>query len=331
MRPKLAVAFLAVAIIAILIYGVGAFRDRLGTTAGGTSLQVTASFYPLAEFAKQVGKEKVQVRNLTPPGAEPHDFDPSPRDLVDLQRSQVFIYNGAGFEPWVDKVLTDLPRGGPVVVDSSEGMRLLESGEDEGDNKHGLAQAPIHSVPSDVSGQAGAAFDPHFWLDPVLAKQQVDNIKEGLIKADPTNDASYKANASAYKAKLDELDGQFRQGLSSCKRRDVIASHDAFQYLARRYSLNVVAISGLSPDDEPSPRRLAEIVEFARANSVKYIFFETLVSPRLADTIAREVGAKTLVFNSIEGLTSEEQAAGKDYLSVQRENLANLRIALECQ
>ncbi|TAK31212.1 MAG: ABC transporter substrate-binding protein [Chloroflexota bacterium] len=317
MRTKLAFLLLGVAVIALLSYALGcaAFRNAPGSATTDGTIQVIATFYPLAEFARQVGQEKVTVRNLTPAGAEPHDFDPSPRDMAALQKSKVFIYNGAGFEPWVDKVLKDLPTQTVVVVDSSEGIRLLDkSSVEEGQEQTGI----------------GSSFDPHFWLDPVLAKQQVENIKAGLIKADPANGAFYEANASAYSAKLDELDGQYRDGLAGCKRRDIVASHNAFQYLAKRYDLNVVAISGLSPDQEPSPRKLGEIVQFARANDVKYIFFETLVSPRLAETIANEIGAKTLVFNPIEGLTDEEQAVGEDYLSIQRENLENLKTALEC-
>jgi len=168
-------------------------------------------------------------------------------------------------------------------------------------------------------------------LDPALAGQQVDNIKDGLAQADPSNKSFYETNAAHYKQELADLDEEFREGLASCKSRNMIASHNAFTYLANRYDLNIVSISGLSPNEEPSPKRLAEIADFARQNNVKYIFFEMLVQPRLSETIAREVGAQTLVFNPLEGLTDEEIAQGENYLSVQRKSLSNLRTALDCK
>jgi zinc transport system substrate-binding protein len=173
--------------------------------------------------------------------------------------------------------------------------------------------------------------DPHFWLDPILAKQMVGNILNGLVQFDPQNKEYFTANANVYLAQLDKLDQEFTQGLESCKTRTVVTSHEAFNYLAKRYNLNLVPIAGISPDEEPSPAKLAEISQLVKDQGVEYIFFETLVSTRLADTIASEAGAKTAVLDPIEGLTDEDQASGKNYLSVQRQNLANLRTALACQ
>jgi zinc transport system substrate-binding protein len=165
----------------------------------------------------------------------------------------------------------------------------------------------------------------------VLAGKQADNIAAGMAKADPNNAEAYKANAAEYKRKLLVLDGDFRTGLAQCARRDIVTSHQAFAYLGGRYGLEVKPISGISPDEEPSPQKLAEVAQFVRVNRVKFIFFETLASPKLSETIARETGAKTIVFNPLEGLSDAEMAQGKNYLSVQRENLENLRIALDCK
>jgi len=314
MKHRFLLFVLGALFISLLFYVLkaGIFKNRESLSSNNQGIIVTASFFPLAEFAKQVGGEKVTVVNLTPAGVEPHDFEPTPQDLVKIQRSKLFIYNGAGFEPWVEKTLPDIESSETVTVDSSQGISSLLAGTEEEREEESL-------------------FDPHVWLDPALAGQQVDNIKDGLAQADPSNKSFYETNAAHYKQELADLDEEFREGLASCKSRNMIASHNAFTYLANRYDLNIVSISGLSPNEEPSPKRLAEIADFARQNNVKYIFFEMLVQPRLSETIAREVGAQTLVFNPLEGLTDEEIAQGENYLSVQRKNLSNLRTALDCK
>jgi zinc transport system substrate-binding protein len=293
------------------------WHPRATSSPAAAMIRAAASFYPLAEFAKQVGQDRVGVTNLTPAGAEPHDFDPSPQDIITLQNSRVFIYNGAGLEAWVDRVLPELQRRAVVTVNASQGIPLLS----------GIPEQSTDIQPSPDPHLT----DPHFWLDPTLAAQEVNSIKEGLIKADPGQRDFYEVNAAAYQQKLGELDQEFSQGLAHCERQEIVTSHAAFGYLARHYHLTMISIAGLSPDAEPSPQRLAKIAEFARQHQVAYIFFETLVSPRLSETIAREVGAKTIVFNPLEGLSKEELAQGKNYLSIQRENLHNLKIALACR
>jgi zinc transport system substrate-binding protein len=173
--------------------------------------------------------------------------------------------------------------------------------------------------------------DPHVWLDPVRAQAQVEAIRAGLAKIDPPNAAVYAANAQAYRAKLTALDAAFASGLKQCARREFVTTHSAFSYPARRYGLTQIPIQGVDREAEPSPADLAALVKQVKDRKIQYVFFETLVSPKLAETLAREVGAKTLVLNPIEGLTKEEQAAGKAYIALMEENLRNLRTALECQ
>lgn len=264
-------------------------------------ISAVASFYPLYDFAKNVGGDKVEVTNITPAGAEPHDFEPSPQDLVKIQKADVFVYNGAGFEPWVQKVNTKL------AVNTSESIDILEGDEED------------------------EPFDPHIWLNPNLAMTQVDNISKALIKADLLNKIYYENNAKNYKQKLSSLDQEFAKALKSCISRTIVTSHSAFNYLAKRYNLEVVTISGISPDEEPSLKAMTEIVKIAKKHNVKYIFFETLVSSKLSETIAKEIGAQTLVFNPVEGLTDDELNQGLDYISIQRANLQNLKLALQCK
>lgn len=284
----------------------------------GDKIDVVVSFYPLAAFAQAIGGERVNVKNLTPAGSEPHDFDPSPGDIVDLQRADVFVYNGAGFEPWAARMLPDVLRSGVTVVNSTEGIDLLRAAEDADEH-------------DDEEDEEHSQYDPHVWLDPVLAAQQVDNIAAGLIRADPEGRRIYESNAEAFKEELNRLDKDYRTQLSDCVSRDIVVSHNSFAYPAARYDLRMMSIAGLTPDAEPSPRRLAEIVEFAKEHDVKHIFFETLVSPKLSETIAREIGAQTHVLNPLEGLSEEELSAGLDYLSVSRQNLDTLSQTLGCQ
>ena len=271
---------------------------------------VVASFYPMYEFSRQVAGDRAEVVSLVPPGVEPHDWEPSPQKLVEVQSARLLVYNGAGFEPWVDKLLHDVTGKKLIVIETTRGLDL---------------------IPASAPGPAASGGDPHVWLDPVLAQSQVEAIRAGLAQADPANTAAYDDRARAFRARLAALDAAFQAGLRDCEHRDIVVSHAAFAYLARRYRLTQVAVMGLAPESEPSPAELAAIANLARRRKVTYIFFETLVSSRLAETLAREIGAKTLVLNPIEGLTKEEAAAGKGYVDLMEANLQSLRTGLGCR
>jgi zinc transport system substrate-binding protein len=220
-----------------------------------------------------------------------------------MQKSRVFIYNGGGLEPWVDRILPELRSRGVVVVNSSTSIPVITN---------------------------NSSIDPHFWLDPIFAQIQVQNITRGLIEADPGYQDQYLIGSQNLTVRLSQLDQQFRHGLSVCSIRKIITSHSAFTYLGERYGLQVYSIAGISPDQEPSSQKLAQLSQIARDQHIKYIFFETLVNPSLSQTLAREVGASTLVFNPLEGLSPNQQAVGENYFSVQTDNLKNLKIALQC-
>jgi zinc transport system substrate-binding protein len=307
MKPKRIIGIvLLIALIATVIT-IGVLRQQNNPDSG--KLSVTASYYPLYDFARNIGGDKVAVTDITPAGSEPHDYEPTPQQLVATQKSAVFIYNGASMEQWVNKFLPDYSH---TIVKASNSINL----------KQGIAE--------DGAPQPGTT-DPHFWLDPVLAQQIVQNILAGFTKADPANASYYTSNAKAYSSKLAALDTQYKNGLATCKQHTIITSHAAFNYLASRYNLNVVSIAGITPDAEPSAAKLAELSNLVRTNHIGYVFFESLASSKLADTIAAETGAKTAVFDPIEGLTESAQQQGKNYISVQQQNLQNLRTALECQ
>lgn len=291
------------AILALGIFGViGTFLSikqfSLYSSPKKTSIRVATSFYPLYFFAKAIGGHSISVTNITPAGAEPHDYELSTRDIRTIEQSGLLVTNGL-IEPWLDTISTNLQGKKTTIVVAGQGLF--------------------------IDG------DPHIWLDPMLAKKEAAAIRAGLSVVDPTNIMVYQSNEQKLDTALDELDSVYRQGLRTCRLRTFIASHAAFGYLAARYNLKELAITGLSPDSEPSPKELAALTKFAKDNGVSYIFFEALVSPRLANTLAREVGAKTLVLNPLEGLTKEEESQGKDYFSIQKDNLENLKKALQCQ
>jgi zinc transport system substrate-binding protein len=271
-------------------------------------LHVAASFYPMAEFARHVGGSKVSVVTLVKPGVEPHDYDPSAKDIATIYKSDVLVYNGAGLEKWEGKLASDLGANNVSAVEASRGISLRTS-----------------------DGSASAPTDPHVWMDPVIAQKEVANIRDAFIKADPKNRKAYEANAATYTAELQALDVDFQKGLQQCAQHTIVTSHQAFNYLANQYHLDVHAIAGLSPDDEPSPQALAQVADLVRAQHIRYIFFESLVSPKLSNTIAQETGAKAIAFNPLEGLSDSEILSGKNYISVQKDNLQSLRTVLDCQ
>lgn len=294
-----------------------------GGAPGGSSagrISAIAGFYPLQEALEQVGGDRVDVTNLVPAGAEPHDIELSPRELERLRQARLLVYVGAGFQPGLEKAVQALQAPGLTVVDVTQGISLLEGAEDEEDEPAGQA-----TPPSVMSRR-----DPHVWLDPLLMKEIVGKVRDALTRIDPAGRDVFDVNSVRYQAQLDALNDELRVGLQHCARREIVTSHAAFQYLASRYGLEQVPISGISPEAEPSPQRLREVTRIAREHGARVIYFETLVDPRVAATIAREVGAQTMVLNPIEGLTPEEQRQGKRYPDIMRENLVNLRIGLDC-
>jgi zinc transport system substrate-binding protein len=275
--------------------------------AAQPKLKVVASFYIPYEFTKNVGGERVEVKNLVPAGAEPHDFEPSPADIRAIEEAHVFVYNGAGMESWVERVLSAVKnREKLIVIEMTKGLPLRKVEDEE------------------------LEFDPHAWTDPILVKDMAKNIQEGLIAADSAGSFLYTDNTKAFHAKLDALDAQIREGLKACRLRDFIISHRFMDYFAARYNLTAHALSGLEPS-EPTPQRLAELIRLGREKGIKYIFAERSDALKALEVLARELGAQILTLNTGHSLTAEEERAGKNYLTLMSENLKNLRIGLECR
>lgn len=311
-RGKMAAAAVLAATLLVVGGVTGYGLHRAGTVGqpfvDDGRLKVMASFYPMYDFARKVGGDKIQVKDMVPAGTEPHDWEPAATDIRNLEDADVFVYNGADLEHWAEDVLDTLENQDLVVSEASDGVELLDGGEDHAHGDNGK--------------------DPHVWLDPMRAKQEMANIKDAFVKADPENRDYYEANYEKYAGEFDELDQEFRDGLKDTKSRDIIVAHEAFGYLCNAYDLTQLAIEGLTPDSEPDPAKMQEVIEYAKKYDIHTIFFEELVSPKVAKTVAKEVDAVTAVLNPIEGLSEEDIEAGEDYFSVMRKNLEALQKAL---
>ena len=287
------------------------------TAAGDGRLRVLTSFYPMYDFACKIGGDCIDVTNMVPSGTEPHDWEPSTNDLKNLEKADVFIYNGADMEPWADDLLVS--RSDTLhVVEASENVELRTT---DGEHEH----AHEHEDADHHHGD----FDPHVWLDPENAKIEMEAIRDALCAADPENSTVFQSNYEKYAAELDALDAEFREKLAPLPNRTIVVAHEAFGYLCDAYGLTQVGIEGLSPDSEPDPGRMAEVIDFVREHSISTIFFEELVSPKVAETIASETGAQAKMLSPLEGLSDEQTAAGADYFSVMHDNLAALMEALK--
>ena len=355
-----------VALSAIIVTGCGK-NDVVSTNAANSAstpeasaqmeqkLKVVTSFYPMYEFSKQIAGDHAEVVVLVPAGTEPHDWEPSAKDMVLVSDADIFVYNGI-VEEWAEKAIESASNEKRIVIEASHGIDLMEGeahshdhgeGEEEAheheegevhaeegshDHDHGEGEEEAHEhEEGEVHADEDAhdhVMDPHVWLSPVLAQKQVTAILEAFVMADPANEEDYTKNAAAYIAQLQQLDEEFKAGLKDVKTKEFVTQHAAFGYLAREYNLTQVAIAGLSPEQEPSPDKMVDIVKFAKEHHVTTIFFETLADPKVAGTLAKEIGAKTDVLNPLEGLTKEETQNNMDYISVMKKNLEALVTAL---
>ena len=273
------------------------------TNANHSRLKIVASFYPIYEFVKRVGGNNVNITTLIPIGVEPHNFEPTIQQIQNAESADLIIYNGAGLEKWIDKI------DSKSKVDASQGLNFLKGNDSE----------------------SAGTYDPHVWLDPVLAEKEVENIRDALVKVDPANSQYYQSNANKFIAELNTLDNKIKTELTTCDKKDFIAFHNAFTYFANRYGLNQHSILGVTPEGEILPQRLQEIIQTARNLGLNIIYSEDLVDPRSAEVIAQEIpNGKVLILSPIEGINADEQKAGIGYLDKMNEDIDNLKIGLQC-
>ena len=288
------------------------------------TLKVSASFWTLAHFASEIGGERVTVISITPSGAEPHEFEPTARSVQKVYDSSVFIYLDESFDPWAARLDKSLRKSGVSVLAMGRAMKsFLDSPRPL---RYALGVKPI-----DNNSAPHASRDPHFWLDPVHAATMASIIRDTLARVDPEGADVYKENASEFIRAIRVLDAAYRKALQPCRTRHVVVSHDAFSYLAKRYNFQVLAITGVSPQQEPTARRLAELVRAMRAKEIGYVFVEPFRSTRAARALAGETGAGFLELNPIGALNEKDITSGRTYLSIMRDNLLALKKAMQCE
>jgi len=290
-------------LLGIFLFSAFGCTDNQEVSSPKGKIQVYTSIYPIYYLTSRVAGNAAEVKELLPAASDPHSWEPSPKDITELQEAQVFIYTGAGLEPWAQDVADSLEGSGTKVL---EILSTLYKGN---------------------SSQK----DPHFWLDPLLAQKAAEAVKDLLVDADPNNRSAYENNYQKLASELEALHGEYTKALSQCSIKEFVVTHSAFGYLAERYGLKQISIMGISPESEPSPARLAELAEQLKDKNIKYIFTEPFISPKAAEILGEETGAKLLVLNPIGSLTKEQQKEGKDYMILMRENLEQLKVALECK
>jgi zinc transport system substrate-binding protein len=273
------------------------------------------SVYPIYDFTKKIAGDRIKVELLVPPGAEPHGWEPSAKVIAKLEQSQVFLYNGLELDPWAERIAASLSKENLISIavaeiDTIQPMTFNEEeqhGEEEYEKEHNHG-----------------SYDPHVWLDPIIAEEMARAIKDTFIEIDGKNSDYYEENFNNLKQELQDLDRDYKEALSQVEKKDFIVSHAAFGYMANRYGLNQIAILGLAPQAEPSPAKLVELTSLVGEYDMHTIFYEQLSSPKAADVLANETGVKVEVLNPIGGLTQEEMDRGEDYISIMRENLEKL-------
>ena len=276
-------------------------------------LTIVTTFYPIYDFTKEIVGDEGNVKLLIPAGTEPHDFEPSAKERAEISDADVFVYNSSDMEFFVDSLKDSVDSKQTLMIEAAKGIDRLESQE-----------ADEHEE-SEEGHDHAHEYDPHVWLDPVLAIKEVRTIAGELGEKYPDKKEIFTKNADAYIKKLEALDQKYSEELKNATNRTFVTQHAAFAYLANQYNLEQVAISGVSPDQEPTPSRLAELKEFVKKNNIKVIYFEENASSKVAETLSNETGVKLEVLNPLESLTNEQIKAGENYISVMEKNLEALK------
>ena len=299
LRPNQLLPFVVAAFL-ILIFVI-LFRAQPISKKSTSKITVITTLYPLYDFVKNVGQDKVDVSLLLPPGTEAHSFEPKPNDVIKINQSDIFIFTGKFMEPWVDDLISGLTNKKLLIIDDSVGVKLISQ-------------------------------DPHIWMDLSNAQTMVNTITQALVTKDPSNKNFYETNANIYNQKLAALDQTYQSTISSCKTKEIIyGGHYALGYLVTRYGLKYSSAQGISPDSEPTVNDLIQLINQIKRDNIKYIFYEELSSPKIAQTISQESGAKLLFLNSAHNISKNQFDQGISFISIFENNLSSLKIGLECQ
>ncbi|HNX90853.1 MAG TPA: zinc ABC transporter substrate-binding protein [Candidatus Omnitrophota bacterium] len=307
-------------IVSLLLFsGIWLFPDS-AVTGETQKLEVITTLFPTYDFAKEIGGDKVNVMLLLPPGIEAHSFDPKPADIVRINKADVFVYTGKFMEPWVEKILGGVTGKDLLIIDASTGITLMSDDEE-----------PAHH--EEEHGHHHGGDDPHIWLDLANAQAMANTIASGFAEKDPANKDFYLRNAKNYNLKLAALDEKFRKTFLTAKQRTIIyGGHFAFGYFMKRYGLEHESpYAGFSPNAEPSPKAIAELIDKMRASGIKYVYYEELLDPKVARIISQETGAKLELLHGAHNVSKDDMKKGITFIDIMEEDLKKLKVGLECQ
>jgi zinc transport system substrate-binding protein len=317
----------------VLVFTLTACGSKSSGSIVEGKVNVVTTFYPIYEFAKEIGGDDINAINLLPVGVEPHDWTPRSQDIINTSKAQLFLYNGAGLEGWVPNFLKGLDSSSKVEsVEVSKGVNYIMTNEVDEHDHGGDAGEDHHDANADSNSNAtpdSLHTDPHTWVSPKSAIIMAKNIKESLQSVDPEHKEGYEERYNKLAVRLQDLDRKFEGELAKLPNHEIVVSHQAFSYLARDYGLEQHAIMGLSPDAEPRGQDIVKLTKLVKEEGIRYIFFEELVSDKLAKMLAAEAGVSTMVLNPVEGLTAEQEKNGDNYFTLMEKNLQNLIMALQ--
>ena len=297
-------------------------KENSNKNSKDKKIKIVTTLFPTYDFSKEIGKEKVEVKLLLPPGIEAHSYEPTPKDIAEINNADIFIYTGDLMEPWVKKLLSSINNKELKIVDVSKNIELKEFDfEDQHEDKgiHETEDEHIHGK------------DPHIWTDPILAKTIVQNITDAIKEIDNTNKTFYEQNKINYEKKLDDLDMKFKKLIEKSSKKEIVSGgHFVFGYLFERYGLTYhSAYEGFSPNAEPTPKQLKSLKETIAHTNVKYIYYEELVEPKLAKILSNELGLKLLLLHGAHNISKEELSKGISYYDIMLKNIENLKLGLD--
>ncbi|WP_171004889.1 metal ABC transporter substrate-binding protein [Enterococcus hulanensis] len=322
MKMQKGLLLIGTVVLSVLLTACGGQEKK--EASSNDKIQVMTTFYPMYEFTKQVVGNKGEVELLIPAGTEPHDFEPSAKDLAKISDADVFVYNSPELETWTDNLTDTIDTKKTEIIQASKNITLMDGAEHDHEEAHDDHDAKEHEEDGHDHD-----LDPHVWLDPVLAIKEVETIRDQLSKKYPEDQATFEKNAANYIDELKTLDEDYQAGFKAAKNKTFVTQHAAFGYLAKQYGLTQEAIAGISPDQEPSPSRLSELKHYVDDHQVKVIYFEENASSKVAETLSKETGVKLKVLNPLESLTEKQIKNGEDYVSVMRENLDALKESIK--
>jgi len=313
-----------IGVIAVIGLGIFALSNiSPKTKTDSQKITVVTTLFPLYDFAKNIGQDKVEISLLLPPGVEAHTFEPKPSDITKINNADIFVYTGEFMEPWAHDIIEGADKKVKVVDASANIEMMKEEHEHEEETEHHEAE--------EEHGHEHGGVDPHIWLDFDNAKIMAENIATTLSEIDPQNAEYYKNNLKSYQSKLSDLDNSYKNSLTTCQSKTIVyGGHYAFGYMGKRYGLAYESAYGISPDSEPSAQDLAGLISQIRTKKIAYVFFEELVSPKVAETLDKETGAGLLLLNPAHNLTKDEFEKNESFVSIMEKNLSNLKIGLNC-